>query len=279
MKRLFFLMIVFSIVLVPAVIYTQTMSDYCSAPPYVTRTAPSNIMILMDNSDDMGRPAYGNEYSPSAEKDNYYGLFDPKGCYDPNVGAYFQRTGPADYNASGQENTGCPSGQFNGNVLNWATMSRLTLVKKVIMGGKFEPRPTNPNILVAEGGEWTKASETAGCSWQVTSSGGNISLAVSESNSSVGCKYPQGGSWRVKIVRTAEKSAGVFQDFADLFPRDNNFDRYSARFGLTDFGNGGSVVFDMYIPPNNYEDFLTHVQNIQQKSSSPLATAHKSIID
>ena len=55
------------------------MSDYCSAPPYVTRSIPPNIMVLMDNSQDMLNPAHTD-----ASYDNdttYLGYFIPNACY------------------------------------------------------------------------------------------------------------------------------------------------------------------------------------------------------
>ncbi len=275
MKKIILLIIVIFIVSIPAWIYTQTMSDYCSAPPFVTRTVPSNIMILIDNSNDMGQPAYEGGYFLNPDKP-YYGYFDPKGCYNPNVSNKFQRMGAVNYSIAGQEITGCPSGQFNGNILNWALMSRLSLLKKVIMGGKFEPRPTDPQRIVAEGGGWEKTE--AGCKWEIKSSGGNISLTVSEPGSPGTCSYPKGGSWGVTITRTTEESTGIFQEFTDKSPKDNNFDKNSPRFGVTDFGTGGPVI-DMMIPPNNYENYFTAIQNLVQRASSPLATAHKAVID
>ena len=74
MKRLIFIIPVLFIFAIPALIHTQTMSDYCSAPPNVTRTVPSNIIILLDNSKSMLDPAYAREYNASVP-DTFVGYF------------------------------------------------------------------------------------------------------------------------------------------------------------------------------------------------------------
>ena len=72
MKKLFVLIGMF-ILAGLSTVQAQTMSNYCSAPPYVSRDVVPNIMILMDNSTDMLNPAYSGAYTPNGTKDNYPG--------------------------------------------------------------------------------------------------------------------------------------------------------------------------------------------------------------
>ena len=57
------------------------MEDYCIIPPYVKRDVKPNILLLMDNSENMGNPAYpvGQAYDPASKE--YVGLFNPNQMY------------------------------------------------------------------------------------------------------------------------------------------------------------------------------------------------------
>lgn len=280
--------------------YAAQMEDYCVIPPYVKRDVSVNIMILMDNSNDMKDSAYGHDsdtdwddsrYTPNATYDNYYGYFDPRGCYVPPITTNFKRVGAVDYTIYPE--TGCPppgSGfntygkkLFNGNILNWALMSRLSVMKKVIMGGKFEPRPNDPQRIVFEGSDWVAGS--IGCKWTIT---GGSTLTISDKGVPEPCTRYEKGSWsNIKMDITSENTRGVFQEFTDNYtkmtnspPPDYNFDKNSPRFGLTDFGTGGTAVIDKKIPQDNpMNDYFTAVQNVVNREQHPLATAHKAIID
>jgi hypothetical protein len=123
-------------------------------------------MIMLDNSTDMSNPAYGSTYSPSANHDNYFGYFDSLGCYCPDISSRFQRTGEVDY--ATYPSTGCPAsaagvctvGQYNGNILNWATMSGFAIAKRVVTGGRYTSIPVPQFTL--EGDDWA-AKSAQGC--------------------------------------------------------------------------------------------------------------------
>ncbi|MDP3143219.1 MAG: hypothetical protein Q8N14_04710, partial [Candidatus Omnitrophota bacterium] len=279
------------------------MGDYCVVPPYVKRDVSVNIMVLMDNSTDMKNSAYSHDsdtdyadsaYTPNATYDNYYGYFDPRGCYAPPgaVTTNFKYVWAVDYilYSNGCNADGAATRYFNGNVLNWITMSRLSVMKKVIMGGKFEPRPDTPQRIVFEGSDWIGGS--TGCKWTIT---GGTTLTVSDKGVPEPCnRYPRDTWTNIKIDITPgiEDIRGVFQDFVDKYTYDNSYnnltsetpdgkyDKNAPRFGLTDFGAGGAAVIDQTIPQDNpINSYFTSVQNAVNRDLSPLATAHKAIID
>lgn len=166
----------------------SAMSDYCSAPPYVTRTIAPNIMVLMDNSDDMMGPAYTDEvYTPNATKDNYIGYFKPTGCYE-STGVKFLEllnttaTPNRTYNAG----ESCPeAAPFRGNLLNWATMSKFDVLQKVLIGGNSASKQGNAHTLVSiSGSNWPTKYENSshvGCVFNVSNGTLEITEGVPDS--------------------------------------------------------------------------------------------------
>ncbi|MDA8241769.1 MAG: hypothetical protein M0Z67_15560 [Nitrospiraceae bacterium] len=127
------------------------MSDYCVTPPFVTQSVPPLVMLIMgrDHKD------YYQAYNDASDLDGdgqldttynhsivYYGYFDPDMCYTHSGGTGsndgFSPAGPA---------TGkfCTTGQWSGNILNWLTMSKMDVIRKVFYGGH---RSTDSNSSV-----------------------------------------------------------------------------------------------------------------------------------
>ncbi len=112
------------------------MGDYCATPPFLTRAIYPNVLILLDNSGSMNEFAYKEEsdcrswygdtslvYTGYNSSNNYYGYFDS--------GAYY------DYDSSNEYFIKSATGSWSGNFLNWLTMRRIEVAKKVLTGGKY----------------------------------------------------------------------------------------------------------------------------------------------
>ncbi|WP_173047365.1 pilus assembly protein [Nitrospira sp. KM1] len=128
-----------------------TMNNYTAYPPFITKTVPPAVMLMMTKDHrlffkgyndivdlDNGKPG-GDAAVDTTYKDNidYVGYFDPKKCYDYSGGAGFGGTGQFNPSAAG---TGTYShyctAKWSGNFLNWATMARIDIIRKVLYGGK-----------------------------------------------------------------------------------------------------------------------------------------------
>lgn len=141
MKHFIISVITFSIMVVaPAtMINAGTMESYCSAPPYVTRSIPPNIMILLDNSCDMLNSAYDHSvaYNPATK---YTGYFISNAYYYGGSQNRFkvvkQNVTDTDYIKTNYNN-GVESFDivFMGNFLNYMSMSRYDLLQKILTGG------------------------------------------------------------------------------------------------------------------------------------------------
>lgn len=143
-------------------------TDYEATPPFLAQKLKPNVLLILDNSGSMNEFASHEvqgcrdggtlAYTGYDEGKKYYGLFDPDRTYvyDNSTGRhYFREVGdtiddpatPAVYERS----TGFAPAvkQFSGNWLNWWTMRRLDVAKKVLTGGKVAP---DTDEVVLEGG-------------------------------------------------------------------------------------------------------------------------------
>ena len=290
-----FVFIVLTVLIHPLLLDAAVMEDYCLIPPYVKRDVSVNIMILVDNSQDMLGYAYvGDGDGDTSESDDdfycrnyaadscfdlannkytkeYYGYFDPRGCYTP--GTKFKKVGTVNFSVAGQEITGCPSGQFNGNILNWATMSRLSIAKKVIVGGRYSV----PLFYLEGDASRMPPRQSEGCTWTITTVGENLKdLKVSQPGATP-CPWPIATWGAYNIDRTDESTEGILQEFTDVNPKDLNFDKGSPRFGIAKFTTTG-VTYSTISWKSTYENFLNEVRNMGTKANNDLATAHAVII-
>ena len=108
-------------------------------PLFIASTQP-RIMLLLSRDHELSRKAY-TDYSDLnndgtldityTDAVDYYGYFDSKRCYVYDSGdGRFEPSAPA----AGANHHEC-AGEWSGNFLNWATMTRLDVVRKVLYGG------------------------------------------------------------------------------------------------------------------------------------------------
>lgn len=130
-----------------------SMSDYCIQPPFVASVVPPLVMFEMARDHKL----YYEAYSDSADLDgdgklditykhsiDYYGYFDPYKCYTYNT------TGTNKYVPVAHTTTkfcSTSGGQWSGNFLNWLTMSRMDVLKKVLYGGHRSTDSSSETIL------------------------------------------------------------------------------------------------------------------------------------
>jgi len=136
--------------LVPSGPADAGMTDYCQVPPYVIQNIPPNVLILFDISGSMMNNAYydGYQTSTNAADDHsctstdrctqynwsgrpashrYYGYFDPDQWYT---------YGSSVFSAQGPRTGARPANSWSGDFLNWLTMRRIDVMRKVLTGGR-----------------------------------------------------------------------------------------------------------------------------------------------
>jgi type IV pilus assembly protein PilY1 len=117
-----------------------------SVQPIVMLTMPKDIQIYQraynDFSDLDGDGIVDSTYKHSI---NYYGYFDSFKCYTYDTTNHrFNPVIPQPANTPTDKYCTAGAGQWSGNFLNWATMTRIDIVRKVLYGGK---RVTDTQVL------------------------------------------------------------------------------------------------------------------------------------
>ncbi|MCE5194871.1 MAG: hypothetical protein LLF28_05350 [Nitrospiraceae bacterium] len=143
----------------PSNLESAVMEDYCQVPPYVIQNVPANVMIIVDNSGSMFNFAYSDGWTtptvpPYDDNDctnssdpcdnftepgtypayKYYGYFDPDYWYTYSSNRFSPSAPKTGSGLSGARAK--LSSEWDGNFLNWLTMRRIDVLRKVMTGGK-----------------------------------------------------------------------------------------------------------------------------------------------
>ncbi|MDZ7737244.1 MAG: hypothetical protein U5P41_15025 [Gammaproteobacteria bacterium] len=156
----FYLGLVFSLAALPAIapvkvnaeISGANMIDYVSIPVTSTTGATPQVMLAMAKDHSYWFKAY-NDYTDldgdgvveTTYNDDfeYYGYFDPTKCYDYEQQGFsgagqVQLFVPKAFMTDPDTNHYCDdvAGEWSGNFLNWASMTRMDIVRRILFGGK-----------------------------------------------------------------------------------------------------------------------------------------------
>ncbi|MDN3639512.1 PilC/PilY family type IV pilus protein [Simiduia curdlanivorans] len=127
--------------------------DLAQIPLFLSQPVVPIVMLNMSNDHQLYFKAY-DDYSDLdgdgfiettyTHTNSYYGYFDSNKCYEYNSGVFEPRNM---VDASGYCNAAGVSNQWQGNFLNWATMTRVDAVRKILYGGMRSTDSTTETIL------------------------------------------------------------------------------------------------------------------------------------
>lgn len=120
----YFFLFIAAILFIPAYSLAYNADEFSWLPPFQDKDEKPSITIIFDNSGSMLGRAYTGAFNSTNE---YYGYFNPKSYYSYNS------TPPAASRYFYQDD----NGKWNGNWLNWATMHRADVARKVMGGGSY----------------------------------------------------------------------------------------------------------------------------------------------
>ena len=132
----------------------NSMAPYLSTPIFMSNAVPPNVLIIFDNSGSMNQMAYWEEAVEHSEGDPWWQVdIVPTTPYDPtrNYYGYFVAGTPADrvkYSYISNKFDRDPSGEWEGNFLNWLTMRRADVARKVLVGGLATSRTGGGNTTL-----------------------------------------------------------------------------------------------------------------------------------
>lgn len=145
------------------------MSAYTAFPPFINNTVPPLVMLLASKDHRLFLKAYnditdldGDGVVDTIYKDTiqYDGYFDWTKCYtyksSASPSARFEPVGAA----TGPNGHYC-TGNWSGNFLNWATMARIDVTRKVLYGGRRSVDTASTTVLSRtllpqDGHSWAK---------------------------------------------------------------------------------------------------------------------------
>ncbi len=137
MKKHVLLNIMFLVLLLlPFSANAQTMADYTCYPIFTATAVKPNILIMVDNSGNMNLMAFGYDAQGFYHPDD----FDPATKYT----GYFNPSARYTYDPIGEFDMD-PAGRWDGNFLNWMTMRRVDIMRKVLVGGLATSRTGSGN--------------------------------------------------------------------------------------------------------------------------------------
>ena len=243
--------------------------EYSHYPLSAAQAVPPSILILMDNSSNIKQQAYEGDFDPQITYDGY---FDPSARYCYINDSYFERS---------------LTGKWSGNFLNWLTMRRIDILKKVLIGGKALANSRNSNgsqRLIGEedveaGYDFLKHYEQGVGRYYPelkdlgldTSSpvyfGLDKGFIYVGNDSDPFSHYTRRFSIRVQKDDRSEPDKFIEGNIAGLLQRIGS----KARFGLevfNDNGEGGTIINPIGDDLNN---LITNIENSKAKTWSPLA--------
>jgi len=239
-----------------------SIADYTAFPIFHLSTVAPNILIILDNSASMNEPAYHEEYDHNTK---YYGYFEPykKYSYGSNI---FVRD---------------DTGLWDGNFLNWLTMRRIDVARKVLMGGLATSRTgTGNQTNIGEapsmaGYDFVKNyADTDTEDVTPFATGTAMDYLVDG-----GYFYADGSAYTIRVDKNMiaypdeaasfvdGNIAGVLQKIGDKARWGNMFFNY----GTGHNQSGGSVVSTV---GTNMTSLITDLQNTACDTFTPLAEAY-----
>jgi type IV pilus assembly protein PilY1 len=121
------------------------------SPLFLTKAAEPLLMLTMANDEQLYHKAYtdfddvdGDNHIDVSYKNtiNYSGYFDPTKCYRYNSDRFEPEAAAANHDCSGVTN-----GRWSGNFLNWATMTRMDVLRQVLYGGYRSTDSNSETVL------------------------------------------------------------------------------------------------------------------------------------
>ena len=132
----------------------QSVLDYQSLPPFMeSSNTPPMVMLTMSVDHQLFFKAYNDFYDINGDgradttynkSIQYIGYFDSGLCYEYDRGVFEPDSkATSDYYC----NQGFKRGQWSGNFLNWVSMTRIDVVRKILYGGLRSVDSSDQTIL------------------------------------------------------------------------------------------------------------------------------------
>ncbi|MGB9716413.1 MAG: PilC/PilY family type IV pilus protein [Thermodesulfovibrionales bacterium] len=277
LKNNAFIIVILSLIIIISIfsIYISThagsnlsIGDYTAYPPFISQPVQPNVLIILDNSADMYEFAYKTPGKGSLNTDpdmsykpsnDYYGYFDNNSMYKyEGAGRYFQIDDTKELNRKSF---------WSGNFLNWLTMRKIDIVRKVLIGGKTINRASvNPRFLVASGNtdrDFWKSYENQ--LYRIYSDSGNSMIQICDNSScSTGITY------NIKIYAGHQDPTGIIQNTSEIIRYGLMFFNLGDRYEDGINRDGGYISVEI---GGELREIVNRIEDIEPSSWTPLGEA------
>jgi len=259
------------------------MGDYCATPPFLSQAIYPNVLILLDNSGSMNEFAYKEDsdcrswngdvttvYMGYNSTTTYYGYFDPEAHYT--------------YNSSGEYFEESETGEWSGNFLNWLTMRRIDVAKKVLIGGKVEKGTSYVLIGQVPDRDLGKVYDDSSSPYQTPyhyplyfyfyEDGGDVYFSIRPYNGRDYTNYidesSDYGEYRVAVKVSEEPEGLVQRSWNRMRFGLEIFNNYGTKYENGNGYDGGEVVSDVSGPGEN-TSLVEAISDVDPQTWTPLA--------
>jgi len=276
--------------------------NYALTPPSLVDSVAPSTTLIVDSSGSMNEHAYQEteiiwQYTNDASNRRGYTGFNSSKAYY----GFFESNAQYSYNSTGEFFYISSSGEWNGNFMNWVTMHRTDIVRKVLTGGPYDTTTSTYKVSRTDGGSHrgkyhvldtsTSFTDSNNVSYYVTppeyrGQYGFIQLPSSDylyivSASSVNTStnpntwvinsFNENNKFRLRIF--SEKKYGVIDRFGyrmrlALFRYDNDGDLH----------NGGKILNYMTSDPSEISNLINNIDTINMESWTPLAETFHTVV-
>jgi len=277
----------------PAQVEAFSCNNYALTPPFLADAVAPSTTLIVDSSGSMNEHAYREsevawkETSTSTarrafkgytydESKPYYGFFDTASYYSYNsTGSYF-------YIDS--------SGDWSGNFLNWTSMHRTDVVRKVLTGGPYDIATGTYKVSRTDGTSGSKyrgmyhVYDTDTTVSKQTPYTGKIGLEQSKDNDylKVYSMEEVGSTW-------TKSSTTALDTFTLRVKSDKQYgllDRFGYRMRLALFrydddgsnNNGGKILNYMTSDPVQISNIINNIDTLTMDSWTPLAETFYTVV-
>ncbi|MBW2302213.1 MAG: hypothetical protein JRF57_00720 [Deltaproteobacteria bacterium] len=205
------------------------------------------------------------EFTP-AERTLYYGLFDPD----------------AQYKYSSNKFVRDPNGEWNGNWLNWLSMRRIDVAKKVLVGGLATSRTGGGNTTLYGDDHnaqpsryWKRQFDSSLSGVSVTPYNGNYWYGIKggyiyvDDDSNPFSGYIERYKIAVKKDEADEPDEFLDGNIAGVIQRVGS----RARFGLEFYNNDEGGRIQVAVKAGSMTNMVTQIENMKADTWTPLAEA------
>ncbi|MGH8595437.1 MAG: hypothetical protein ACREXT_02120, partial [Gammaproteobacteria bacterium] len=206
------------------------MSTFQATPVEIVQAVPPLVMLTMSMDHQYFQRAYNDFTDLTGDGDvertyddtfNYYGYFHPHRCYQfAEPTRVFNVVGVVEIVGTNHYCKGALDNAWSGNFLNWATMTRMDVVRKLLYGGYRSTDTATATILErahlpGDGHSFVKYYNGADINHLIPSSYGSLKVDKANGGDADGIDDSDEG---ISICNISYKSAGSSQGTTGTTP-------------------------------------------------------------